>query len=307
MPGKWNQEDRASWFAKQVIQRSYKDDVLSRIDAFKASRTDFTVVQYGALSLDTDKYPVFAFRSVEFDSSKRSILVTGGVHGYETSGVMGALQWIEQEGAKYSGQFNIVVAPCVSPWGYETINRWNNNAVDPNRNFLSPQPDGVAEEPTLLMAYLSTLSLTFICHIDLHETTDTDATVFCPTKALRDGYEFSEEDEGVDSIPDGFYLCGNTVKPAPAFNKAVIESVRKVTHIAPNDRNNCIIGTKIDQEGVILYPVKELGLCISMTDADYATTTEVYPDSKSRVCSPEECNRAQVASVNGGLDFILTL
>ena len=37
-------------------------------------------------------------------------------------------------------------------------------------------------------------------------------------------------------------------------------------------------------------------------DADFATTTEVYPDSVTSTA--EECNRAQVAAVSGGLDYI---
>ena len=52
----------------------------------------------------------------------------GGVHGHETSGVQGALLFLETEAARLSAQINVVVAPCVSPWGYEHIQRWNNNA-----------------------------------------------------------------------------------------------------------------------------------------------------------------------------------
>jgi len=33
------------------------------------------------------------------------------------------------------------------------------------------------------------------------------------------------------------------------------------------------------QEGLILYQTKQLHLCSSSTNAQYATTTEVYPDS----------------------------
>ena len=47
----------------------------------------------------------------------------------------------------------------------------------------------------------------------------------------------------------------------------------QVTHIAPADSEGMIIGTPISAEGVILYPVEELGLCISMTTAKYRTTT----------------------------------
>ena len=47
-----------------------------------------------------------------------------------------------------------------------------------------------------------------------------------------------------------------------------------VTHIAP-DTDGKIIGEPVTQRGVINYPVKSLGLCASITDAPYVTTTEV--------------------------------
>ena len=70
-----------------------------------------------------------------FDLTGRVALVTGGVHGYETSGVLGALQFVEQHAADYAGRINLLVIPCVSPWGYERIHRWNAHAIDPNRSF----------------------------------------------------------------------------------------------------------------------------------------------------------------------------
>lgn len=37
------------------------------------------------------------------------MLITGGVHGYETSGVQGALLFLEQKAKHYSQHFNIFV------------------------------------------------------------------------------------------------------------------------------------------------------------------------------------------------------
>ena len=46
------------------------------------------------------------------------------------------------------------------------------------------------------------------------------------------------------------------------------------------------------QEGVIgIPPPKSLGLCAGMTNAPYATTTEVYPDSPQ--ADDAQCNAAQ--------------
>lgn len=66
------------------MKRLYQDEVLSKLDAFKA---DFEVVQYGKLTLSVNDYPLFAVKTRDWDNAKNTILVTGGVHGYETSGV----------------------------------------------------------------------------------------------------------------------------------------------------------------------------------------------------------------------------
>ncbi|MCK5940441.1 MAG: peptidase, partial [Planctomycetes bacterium] len=81
-------------------------------------------------------------------------------------------------------------------------------------------------------------------------------------------------------------------------------SVEQVTHIAPADENGQIIGADVEQNGVINYAVRELGLCTGVTDATFTTTTEVYPDSPK--VTDADCNRAQVAAVIGGLDYVLS-
>ena len=83
----------------------------------------------------------------------------------------------------------------------------------------------------------------------------------------------------------------------------MIDAVRRVTHIAPPDEHGQIIGEAVVQEGVIAIPApRSIGLCAGATNAKYATTTEVYPDSPS--ADEEQCNRAQVATITSALDFI---
>ncbi|MFB1073985.1 M14 family metallocarboxypeptidase [Vibrio diabolicus] len=291
-PGQpWSEEERKAWLATQEVKRSYQDEVVSKIDAL---RERFDVEQYGALSYDEARFPLFCIKTRNWDSTKPIVLVTGGVHGYETSGVHGALKFVETEAERYAEHFNIVVAPCVSPWGYEVINRWNPNAIDPNRSFYKDSP---AEESANLMKLVATLG-DVLMHIDLHETTDSDETEFRPALAARDGIEYIE-----GMIPDGFYTVGDSENPQPEFQKAVIESVAKVTHIAPADENGEIIGSPVVQFGVINYPMVKLGLCGGVTNCVYGTTTEVYPDSPT--VTDEECNDAQVAAVVGGLNYVL--
>ncbi|AVF62837.1 M14 family metallocarboxypeptidase [Vibrio alginolyticus] len=292
-PGQpWNEEERKAWLATQEVKRSYQDEVVSKIDAL---RERFDVEQYGALSYNEARFPLFCIKTHNWDSTKPVVLVTGGVHGYETSGVHGALKFVETEAERYAEHFNIVVAPCVSPWGYEVINRWNPNAIDPNRSFYKDSP---AEESANLIKLVATLG-DVLMHIDLHETTDSDETEFRPALAARDGIEYIE-----GMIPDGFYTVGDSENPQPDFQKAVIESVAKVTHIAPADENGEIIGSPVVQFGVINYPMVKLGLCGGVTNCVYGTTTEVYPDSPT--VTDEECNDAQVAAVVGGLNYVLS-
>lgn len=292
-PGQpWSEEERKAWLATQEVKRSYQDEVVSKIDAL---RERFDVEQYGALSYNEARFPLFCIKTCNWDSTKPIVLVTGGVHGYETSGIHGALKFVETEAERYAEHFNIVVAPCVSPWGYEVINRWNPNAIDPNRSFYKNSP---AEESANLMKLVATLG-DVLMHIDLHETTDSDETEFRPALAARDGIEYIE-----GMIPDGFYTVGDSENPQPEFQKAVIESVAKVTHIAPADENGEIIGSPVVQFGVINYPMVKLGLCGGVTNCVYGTTTEVYPDSPT--VTDEECNDAQVAAVVGGLNYVLS-
>src|SRR5690606_5200143 len=193
------------------------------------------------------------------------------VHGYETSGVHGALRFIDEHASGYAGRINLLVAPCVSPWAYERIHRWNADAVDPNRSFREDSP---AEESAALMRLVAPFRGRFLVHIDLHETTDTDESEFRPALAARDG---AEHEPG--SIPDGFYLVDDSGNPQPAFQAAVVEAVAAVTHIAPADAKGEIIGSPMVAEGVIEYPMTQLGLCAGITGARFTTTTEVYPDS----------------------------
>lgn len=292
-PGQpWGAAEVAVWLSRQIRQRSYETDVLSAIERLRAR---YEVVPYGCLDYPPDSYPLFALKNRDWRGELPCALVTGGVHGYETSGVHGALQFVERHAADYAGRINLLVAPCVSPWAYERIHRWNAQAVDPNRSFRDNSP---AQESAALMRLVAPLRDRVLVHIDLHETTDSDESEFRPALAARDGVAYVP-----DEIPDGFYVVGDSENPQPEFQQAVIAAVANVTHIAPADRNGEIIGSPVMAPGVIHYAFKRLGLCAGITNAPYTTTTEVYPDSPR--ASPEQCNAAQVAAVRAAIDFAL--
>ncbi len=288
----WGEAEKAEWLARQRKQRSYADDVLSVIERL---RERFDVEQYGRIDYPPDSYPLFALKSRNWNEDLPIVLVTGGVHGYETSGVHGALLFAEKNATDYAGRANLIIVPCVSPWGYERIHRWNALALDPNRSFRNDSP---APESAALMKFVASFRERVLLHIDLHETTDSDESEFRPALAARDGEEFVPGE-----IPDGFYLVDDADHPQPEFQRAVITAVEKITHIAPADANGQIIGSPVVSPGVIEYPLRELGLCPGITNARYKTTTEVYPDSPRT--TPEQCNRAQAAAVCAAIDHAL--
>lgn len=299
MPGTpWGTAEQATWRARQRVQRSYAAEVVAPLQAGLPAQA--VLFEYGALdyhALGCGRYPLHAVRSRHWDPEHATVLITGGVHGYETSGVQGALQWIREAFDAHAAFVNLLVLPCVSPWGYETINRWNPAAVDPNRQF---KPGGTAAEASLAMACVAAHGGRVVMHLDLHETTDTDNSEFGPAKAARDGVPFDRHE-----IPDGFYLVADAERPAPAFQRALIEAVRGVTHIAEPDEHGHIIGAPLQQPGVIQMAKRSFGLCGGMTDASWVTTTEVYPDSPS--ATPAQCCQAQMAAINAALDFLSVL
>jgi hypothetical protein len=293
LPGHaWGAAEKAEWRSRQRRLRRYEADVLPSIDRMRGR---FDVEVYGRLEYSPDSYDLFAMRSRTWREDLPCALVTGGVHGYETSGVLGALQFAERHAEHYAGRVNLLIAPCVSPWAYERIHRWNPDAIDPNRSFRTPSP---AQESAALMRLVAPLRGRFLVHVDLHETTDSDESEFRPALAARDGQPFEP-----GTIPDGFYLVDDSANPQPAFQQSIIAAVSKVTHIAPADEHGAIIGSPVLAPGVIEYPMSKLGLCAGITGARYTTTTEVYPDSPR--ATPDQCNAAQVAAVCAALDFAL--
>ncbi|CAM4114754.1 M14 family metallocarboxypeptidase [Roseateles saccharophilus] len=292
-PGQaWGAAEGTAWRARQTRQRSYAQDVIAAIEPLRQS---FDVSEYGALDCAGERFPLLAIRSRGWREELPTLVVTGGVHGYETSGVQGALQFVREHGLEQAGRANLLVVPCVSPWAWERVQRWNPDALDPNRNFRAGSPVG---ESAALVALLAPLHGRVLMHIDLHETTDSDESEFRPALAARDGEAFVPSE-----IPDGFYLVDDAERPQPGFQRAVIDAVARVTHIAEPDANGQIIECPLQQPGVISFAVAKKGLCAAITAARFATTTEVYPDSART--TPEECVAAQVTAVRAAIAYAL--
>ena len=88
----WGAPEKARWQALQQVQRSYADEVVTRVQALAGK---WQVQCYGQLDYGDGQYRLLALRSQPWRQDLPVALVTGGVHGYETSGVHGALQFVE--------------------------------------------------------------------------------------------------------------------------------------------------------------------------------------------------------------------
>ena len=65
----WGELEKKQWLEEQSIKRSYKEEVLSKIEPMKET---YDVQQYGALSYDQDKYPLYIIKTKGFNSEKKT-------------------------------------------------------------------------------------------------------------------------------------------------------------------------------------------------------------------------------------------
>src|SRR3546814_15331159 len=112
--------------------RSYADDGLGTIDRLRGR---FDVFEYGRLEYAPDGYPLLPIRSRDSNDALPCVLVTGGVHGYDTNGVHGALLFAARHGAQYAGEPHLLIAPCVRPWAYQVPHLSTPAARVPNHSF----------------------------------------------------------------------------------------------------------------------------------------------------------------------------
>ena len=287
-PKPWGPAEKKAWLERQTIQRSYQDDVVTRLKALPADKLELE--QYGQLSHDPARYPLYVVKSKPWNDENPTVIVTGGVHGYEDSGVTGALRFLEEEASKYSDKVNFIVYPCVSPFAYEINHRWNHKAEDPNRHFSD---EGTAEEAIQLMKSVKSLKLEFKAAVDLHETNYRDIDLTKERRA-RDG---QKDQEGDDFIPEGFYLVIPSKSDMPLAHE-VIEEVRKVTPIC---KDASILGYPADNGVIVLDDLKTLCQDFMRKYAEVGMTTEIYPDNTSR----DECERAQIATIKTAIKYAL--
>lgn len=147
-----------------------------------------------------EEYPVHHVRVDRDSANARKMLITGGVHGDEPSGVEAALLFLERVAAERVPHFQFSVIPCLNPGGYIRNTRENDKGVDINRSF---EEEDVTEVEILkrLMA-----DCQVDCFVDFHE--DWEST--------------------------GFYLYEGR-RATPELGPEIISAVETVGPIDPDD------------------------------------------------------------------------
>jgi hypothetical protein len=316
----WGEPEKLNWLSQQTFQRSYADQVLSRIEKLKKVGGELKIRSYGNLTLQDrtelsihgtrltseeykNRYPLYYAEVGDITNGKPNVIITGGTHGYEESGVYGALEFLEKDISDYVDRFNFLVFPCLSPFAYEVNQRWTHNAWDPNRSFDRSKP--YVPEAQLVMDVLDEarkrVGRDFAAAVDLHETPDRDKTMM-PPQYQRYGINLTADDI---LIPNGYYLISNVSNEAPEMATKIIEEVRKVTPIAPDPE---IHGEK-NIDGVVVSkgadPTHQgLNQAYMRTIANNSYTTEIYPEIHPEPRGSQEAIAAQRATIHGILKYL---
>ena len=101
------------------------------------------------------------------NNSKR-VLISAGIHGDEPSGIETICTLIESGKYKsYLNKWDLIILPCINPYGYEYNQRENQDNIDLNRMFKIKSPP-LEVELTQSIFKLSYFNLT----LELHEDCD---------------------------------------------------------------------------------------------------------------------------------------
>lgn len=229
-----------AWGLSQQRVRSYEDKVVSRIQSLPRH---FQVEQYGEVNYASYNYPLYSVKIGDWqDTSKPTVLISGGVHGYEEAGVESALYFLENVAETYADKYNIIVYPCISPAAYEIDSRWNFKKQDPNRGF---KENSNVEECRLFVESLKDMDRQFLMSIDLHETLWNDIEIM--KEQARD--QGKTDTSAWEDIPTEFFLYEDCPEKTARLGPAIIEAVEKVTPVC---KKATISGDR--NEGGIIYP-----------------------------------------------------
>jgi hypothetical protein len=249
-PGQpWGPEEVAQWRARQVRQRSHADDVLAALAGLDAQ---WQREPYGELVYGSRRYPLHALRSKDWQDHRPTVLVTGGVHGYETSGVHGALRFAcERMPQATPGGPTCWWCPASAPGPTSTSIAGTMTPSTPTARSASPARAGISGAACAWWHRCAgSMPRTSTCTKPPTPTKPSSAPRWPRATASRSSPAAS---------PTASIWWTTVPSPQPAFQQAIIAAVAKITHIAPTDRAGPPHRLARWSRGVIEYPLRALG------------------------------------------------
>jgi len=131
-------------------------DVTRRVEALDADSIELRVLG------EADGYPIYR-ASARGGDDLPCLLVIGGTHGDEPSGVEAALAFLEREAINWVGAMRFEVIPCLNPFGY--VHDKHRNPADVDLNWSFDRLD----LPDIGVVRGLVEGRRFACVVDLHE------------------------------------------------------------------------------------------------------------------------------------------
>ena len=112
------------------------------------------------------------------EGNPKRVLISAGIHGDEPAGVETICSFIEKkEYRKYLQEWEMILVPCINPFGYEANIRTNHEGLDLNRKFKSTDP------PQEIAHAKKLFDSPFDLTIELHEDIDSSGYYFFHSSA----------------------------------------------------------------------------------------------------------------------------
>ncbi|MEO6054289.1 MAG: DUF2817 domain-containing protein, partial [Chthoniobacterales bacterium] len=83
---------------------------------------------------EADGYPLYFLESRKKKESTPSLFLSAGIHGDEAAPPVAALEWVIRN-PELAKELNLVIFPCLNPWGLVNNSRVNAAGLDLNRTY----------------------------------------------------------------------------------------------------------------------------------------------------------------------------
>ena len=115
---------------------------------------------------ESDGHPLFEISSLA-NGPEKLIYLSAGIHGDEPAGVWGLLYWLLNH-IKVLHEINLLIYPCLNPWGFINNSRLDSDGRDLNRYWHSKKKSAISSIKERINGLDSCLA------INLHEDFDAD-------------------------------------------------------------------------------------------------------------------------------------